>query len=104
MDLAIVSPCTLGPKCMCSCEPLCAVLWLTEVLVQVVYLTDVIDEPVFNHLEKFDEKALIDVAREGLDLGETEDDKQQVWHTPRPQYAVEPDCVYSTTASTTCSA
>ena len=51
--------------------------WLSSGCAQVVYLTEVIDEPVFNHLEKYDGHALVDVAREGLDLGETEDDKQQ---------------------------
>ena len=45
---------------------------------QVVYLTEVIDEPMFNHLEKFDGHQLIDVGREGVDLGDTEEDKQEV--------------------------
>lgn len=45
---------------------------------QVIYLTDVIDEPVFNSLEKYDGHSLIDVTRESPDLGETEEEKQQV--------------------------
>ena len=44
----------------------------------MVYLTEVIDEPMFNHLEKFDGHMLIDVAREGVDLGDTEEEKQEV--------------------------
>ena len=33
---------------------------------------------MFNHLEKFDGHTLIDVAREGVDLGDTEEEKQEV--------------------------
>ncbi|KAK9804487.1 hypothetical protein WJX73_008885 [Symbiochloris irregularis] len=45
---------------------------------EVLYLTDVIDEPALQSLEKYADKELIDVTREGLNLGEDEQDKQQV--------------------------
>ena len=37
---------------------------------------------MFNHLEKFDGHTLIDVAREGVDLGDTEEEKQEVQLPP----------------------
>lgn len=44
----------------------------------MLYLTDVIDEPALQNLEKYADKELIDVTREGLNLGDDEEDKQQV--------------------------
>ena len=45
---------------------------------QVLYLTEPIDEPTITTLAEFDGKKFVDVSREGLDLGEEESDKKQV--------------------------
>jgi HSP90 family molecular chaperone len=47
--------------------------------VQVLYLTEPIDEPAINSLSEFEGKNFVDVSREGLDLaGDTEEDKKKV--------------------------
>ena len=44
---------------------------------QVLYLTEPIDEPTVSALAEFEGKKFVDVSREGLDLGD-EDDKKRV--------------------------
>lgn len=51
---------------------------VTNLLFQVLYLTEPIDEPTITALEKFDGKTFVDVSREGLDLGDQEEDKKKV--------------------------
>ena len=46
-------------------------------LVQVLYLTEPIDEPTVSALADFEGRKFVDVSREGLDLGD-EDDKKRV--------------------------
>ena len=65
-------------RCLIPQTELASLPALVGLAWQVVYLTEVIDEPMFNHLEKFDGHTLIDVAREGVDLGDTEEEKQEV--------------------------
>ncbi len=52
---------------------------------QVIYATEPIDEPCLLALEKFGEHALMDVSREGLDLGEEGEDKKKVGASALPQ-------------------
>lgn len=63
---------------------------------QVLYLTDVIDEPAVQNLEKYDDKDLIDVTREGLDLGDDPQDKEQVLAPSGPAPLTQHDRVAST--------
>lgn len=46
--------------------------------VQVLYLTEPIDEPTISALTEFEGKQFVDVSREGLDLGEEEEEKKKV--------------------------
>lgn len=46
---------------------------------QVLYLTEPIDEPAVNAIGEFEEFKFVDVTREGLDLGDVaEEDKKKV--------------------------
>ena len=46
---------------------------------QVLYLTEPIDEPAVNAISEFEEFKFADVTREGLDLGDVpEEDKKKV--------------------------
>lgn len=50
-------------------------------VVQVLYLTEPIDEPAINNIGEFNEFSFVDVTREGLDLGDIpEEDKKKVLH------------------------
>lgn len=47
--------------------------------VQVLYLTEPIDEPALNSVSEYDGKKFVDVTREGLELaGAEEDGKKKV--------------------------
>lgn len=46
---------------------------------QVLYLTEPIDEPTITALAEFEGKKFVDVSREGLDLGEEEEDKKKAF-------------------------
>jgi len=50
---------------------------------QVIYATEPIDEPCLLSLEKFGEYAIVDVSREGLDLGVDDADKKKVSIAPQ---------------------
>ena len=46
---------------------------------QVLYLTEPIDEPALNNISEFGDFKFVDVTREDLDLGDVaEDDKKKV--------------------------
>ena len=46
---------------------------------QVLYLTEPIDEPAINNVGDFNDFKFVDVTREGLDLGDIpEEDKKKV--------------------------
>ncbi len=45
--------------------------------IEVLLLTDKIDEWMVGHLSEFDKKQLVSVAKEGLDLGELDDKKEE---------------------------
>lgn len=48
-------------------------------VVQVLYLTEPIDEPALNNISEFGDFKFVDVTREDLDLGDVaEDDKKKV--------------------------
>jgi len=48
-------------------------------VMQVLYLTEPIDEPAINNIGEFNEFSFVDVTREGLDLGDIpEEDKKKV--------------------------
>ena len=45
---------------------------------QVLYLTEPIDEVTIQNMAKFGEHAFVDVSKEEIDLGEDEDEKAKV--------------------------
>lgn len=83
-------PCTVAFPCAISWA--CAVLLPVNVAdrnsdglsLQVLYLTEAIDEVVFTNLATFDGKQLVDVSREGLELDADEEQKVRnlMWTTP----------------------
>lgn len=48
---------------------------------EVLYLTDAIDEVAITNLAKYKEKTLVDVTKEGVDLGESAEEKKAVEET-----------------------
>lgn len=55
---------------------------------QVLYLTEAIDEVVATNLAKFDGHDLVDVTKEDLQLGDEEEDKAKVRGSPKPYVPV----------------
>lgn len=47
---------------------------------QVLYLTEPIDEVAIQNLAEYNDKKFMDVSREGVDLGADEEDTKKVTH------------------------
>ena len=72
---------------------------------QVLYLTEPIDEPALNNISEFGDFKFVDVTREDLDLGDVaEDEKKKVCiqanllplcHTSKRQSCMASDCLHS---------
>ena len=71
---------------------------------QVLYLTEPIDEPALNNISEFGDFKFVDVTREDLDLGDVaEDEKKKVCiqanllplcHTSKRQSCMASDCLH----------
>merc|ERR1719236_46068 len=51
---------------------------------EVIYMTDPIDEHAVQQLKEYDGKKLVNVTKEGLDLGLNEDEKRHLKRRRRP--------------------
>lgn len=49
-----------------------------HVTLQVLYLTEPIDEVAIQNLAEYDDKKFVDVSREGIDLGTDDQDTKKV--------------------------